>query len=258
MTLAFRAVSLVRDGRFLLRDVTWTVGAGERWVVLGENGSGKTTMVRIASGYLHPTAGDVEILGHLVGRVDLRRLRERIGVASSSLHQMLRPDIDTVDVVMTAKHAALEAWWHTYDDADRARAVDLLEQLGIGQLAARPFGTLSSGEQQRVQLARTLMAAPDLLLLDEPTARLDLGGRERFVSGLAALAADPATPPTVLVTHHVDEIPPGFTHALLLRAGEVLAAGPIDDVLTAGALSACFGLTLRLEQRDGRWHAWAA
>ena len=257
MTLAFRAVSLVRDGRFLLRDITWTVGPGERWVLLGENGSGKTTMVRLASGYLHPTTGDVEILGHLVGRVDLRRLRERIGVASSSLHQMLRPNIDTVDVVMTAKFAALEAWWHTYDDADRGRAVELLERLGIGHLANREFGTLSSGEQQRVQLARTLMAAPDLLLLDEPTARLDLGGRERFVASLAALVADPATPPTVLVTHHVDEIPPGFTHALLLREGEVLAAGPIVDVLTAEVLSACFGLPLELDRRDGRWHAWA-
>ena len=257
MSLAFRAVSLVRDGRFLLRDVTWEVGARERWVLLGENGSGKTTIVRLASGYLHPTSGEVEILGHLLGRVDLRRLRERIGVASSSLHQMLRPGIATVDVVMTAKYAALEAWWHSYDDADRRRAIELLEQLGIGRLADREFGTLSSGEQQRVQLARTLMSSPDLLLLDEPTARLDLGGRERFVASLAALVADPATPPTVLVTHHVDEIPPGFTHALLLRGGEVVAAGPIEDTLTSEALSACFALLLRLEHRDGRWMAWA-
>ena len=258
MTLAFRAVSLVRDGRFLLRDVSWTVAPGERWVLLGGNGSGKTTMVRLASGYLHPTTGEVEILGHLVGRVDLRRLRARIGIASSSLQQMLRPGVAAVDAVMTAKHAALEAWWHTYDDTDRQRATALLDQLGIGALADREFGTLSSGEQQRVQLARTLMAAPDLLLLDEPTARLDLGGRERFVASLASLVADPATPPTVLVTHHVDEIPPGFTHALLLRRGEVLAAGPIDDTLTAHNLSACFEIPLRLEHRDGRWLAWAA
>jgi iron complex transport system ATP-binding protein len=170
---------------------------------------------------------------------------------------MLRPGIATVDVVITAKHAALEAWWHTYDDADRGRALELLEQLAIGRLADREFGTLSSGEQQRVQLARTLMSSPDLLLLDEPTARLDLGGRERFVASLAALVADPATPPTVLVTHHVDEIPPGFTHALLLRGGEVVAAGPIDETLTSDALSACFDLPLRLEHRDGRWAAWA-
>jgi iron complex transport system ATP-binding protein len=226
-------------------------------VLLGENGSGKTTIVRLASGYLHPTAGEVEILGHVVGRVDLRHLRERIGLASSSLHQMLRPGIAAVDVVMTAKHAALEAWWHTYDDADRDRATALLDQLGIGELAAREFGTLSSGEQQRVQLARTLMTAPDLLLLDEPTARLDLGGRERFVASLAALAADPDTPPTVLVTHHVDEIPPGFTHVLLLRRGEVLTAGPIDETLTPSSLSACFDTDLALERRDGRWLAWA-
>jgi iron complex transport system ATP-binding protein len=162
------------------------------------------------------------------------------------------------EVVMTARHAALEPWWHRYDDADRARAQECLDRFGVGALAPRVFGTLSSGEQQRTLLARAFMNDPGLVLLDEPTARLDLGGREEVVAALAALAADPSAPPLVLVTHHVDEIPPGFTHALLLRAGEVAACGPIDDALTAATLSDAFGLPLALERRpNGRLTAWA-
>ena len=255
--LAFRHVDLVRDGRYLLRGVEWEVLAGQRWIVLGENGSGKTTLLRLAGGWLHPSGGQVRLLGHTVGRVDLRRLRERIGFASSALAGMLRPDLTARDVVMTAKHAALEPWWHTYEEPDRVRALALLDRMGCAGLARRTFDTLSSGERQRVQLARTLMRDPDLLLLDEPTAGLDLGGREQLVGRLASLAADPAMPPIVLVTHHVDEIPPGFTHGLLLRRGEVIASGPLDDVLREETLSACFGLPLRLERRDGRWLAWA-
>jgi iron complex transport system ATP-binding protein len=254
--LAFRSVTLRFDGRAeVLAGVDWEVGPGQRWVVLGPNGSGKTSLLRLAGGWLFPTTGEVEVLGQRLGQVDVRRLRRRLGYASGALGAMLRPGITADDVVMTAKHAALEAWWHHYDEADRDRARALLERMGCGHLVGRPVVTASDGERQRVQLARTLMVEPDLLLLDEPTAGLDFGGREALVSRLAELARDPAAPPTVLVTHHVEEIPPGFTHALLLRDGAVLAAGPLESTLTADTLSACFGLPVTLERRAGRFLA---
>lgn len=256
--LRLEGVGLVLDGQRVLAAVDWTVRPGERWVVLGRNGSGKTSLLRIASLYQHPSVGTVEVLGEVLGRTDVRRLRTRIGVASAALADLLRPGLTALDVVVTAKHAALEPWWHTYDDADRERARGLLARVGLDGVAEQRFGTLSSGERQRTQLARTLMADPGLLLLDEPTAGLDLGGREDLVRRLGALASDPATPPTVLVTHHVEEIPPGFGHVLLLRDGEVQAAGPIDDVLRADALSACFGLPLELDRHGDRWTARAA
>ncbi|MBK9178464.1 MAG: ABC transporter ATP-binding protein [Acidimicrobiales bacterium] len=255
--LALRDVSVRRDDRTLLDRVTWEVRPGERWVVLGPNGSGKTTLVRVASLYLHPSAGEVELLGERLGRTDVRSLRRRIGLASAALADQLRPQLTAAEVVMTARHAALEPWWHEYDRADRDRAAGLLGALGCAGMAARTFGTLSSGERQRVLLARTLMAEPALVLLDEPTAGLDLGGRETLVSRLGALAADPASPPLVLVTHHVDEIPAAFTHVLLLHRGRVLSAGPLAEVLTARNLSGLFGLSLRLERRGPRWAAWA-
>ena len=254
--LAFTGVTLERERRCILDGIDWSVAAGERWVVLGANGSGKTSLLRLASGYLHPTAGTVEILGRRLGQVDVRALRRDIGLASGALAAMLRPGITAVDAVMAGKHAALETWWHHYDDADRAKAVSLLERMGCAHLAGQPLGTVSDGERQRIQLARTLMVDPQLLLLDEPTAGLDLTGREALVGRLAALAADAASPPTVLVTHHVEEIPPGFGHLLLLRAGCVLAAGPLRDVLTGDNLEECFGVRVHLEARDGRWLAW--
>jgi len=257
--LAFRAVTLCFDpGRPVLSGVDWSVGPGERWVVLGANGSGKTSLLRLAGGWLFPTSGTVDVLGHRLGRVDVRTLRRRLGYASGALARELRPSVTGLDVVMAAKHAALETWWHTYDDGDRARAWSLLERMGCAHLADRPISTASDGERQRVQLARTLMVEPDLLLLDEPTAGLDLGGREALVGRLADLAAAPDTPATVLVTHHTEEIPPGFTHALLLRAGRVLAAGPLEATLTAGSLSDCFDTTVTLERRAGRFIALAS
>jgi iron complex transport system ATP-binding protein len=256
--LEMRGVGLVRDGRALLADVDWCVRPGERWVVLGRNGSGKTSLVRIASLYLHPSSGEVFVLGERLGRTDVRMLRTRIGLASSALAAQLRPELRALDVVRTARHAALEPWWHRYDAEDDERAMRCLERVGAGALAHRLLGTLSSGEQQRVLLARTLVNEPGLLLLDEPTAGLDLGGREELVASLAALARDAGAPATVQVTHHVDEIPPGFTHVLLLKEGRVLAAGPLDETLTADALGTCFGLPLQLERRGERWSAWAA
>ncbi len=246
-------VDRTTGGTKLLTGIDWRIRTGEHWVVLGPNGSGKSTLLRVAGLHLHPTTGTVRVLGNELGRTDVRSLRTRIGYASASLADAFRADLPAADVVMTARHGALEPWWHHYDDGDRARARDLLKRMGCGHRADHRFGALSSGERQRVLLARTLMVDPDLLLLDEPTAGLDLGGREELVATLADLATDPATPPMVQVTHHVEEIPPGFTHALLLDAGRTVAAGPLGEVLTARMLSDCYGLELDLTCRAGRW-----
>jgi iron complex transport system ATP-binding protein len=252
-----RDISVVFDGKLALDRLAWRVDPGERWVVLGPNGSGKTTLVRIVSLYLHPSRGEVCVLGAVLGRVDIRKVRPRIGIASASMAAMLRRELEVIDVVMTARNAALEPWWHTYTDDDRARALSMLDRFGMREFAGRMFGTLSSGEQQKVQLARTLMADPELLILDEPAAGLDLGAREDLVARLGDLAEHEASPPIVLVTHHVDEIPRGFTHALLLRRGRAVASGPIDEALTASTLSECFAMSLSLERRDDRWSARA-
>jgi len=256
--VALDGVSVVYDEVPVLGPLDLVVRPDERWIVLGPNGSGKTSLVKILSLYRYPTAGTVEVLGERWGRTDVRELRKRIGLASSSLRDQFRADITGHEIVMTARHAALETWWHSYDDADASAAMACLERVGAAALAGRTFSTMSSGEQQRVQLARTLMGDPGLLLLDEPTAGLDLAGREQLVTSLASLASDPDTPATVLITHHTDEIPPSFTHGLLLRNGRPLVQGPLDEVLTAESLSECFGLPLRLEFRDGRWLSWAA
>lgn len=250
-------VTRVEDGTEVLHGIDWTVGNDQRWIVLGRNGCGKTTLMRIVSLYLHPTSGTVTVLGNRLGRSDIRKARERIGWSSASFADMLRPQLTAVEIVMTARNAALEPWWHTYADEDRSRARELLARVGIERLADREFSTFSSGERQRVLLARTLMNDPGLILLDEPTAALDLAGREELVATLDALAADPTTPPIVLVTHHVEEIPPAFTHVLLLRAGDALASGPIATTLTEENLGACFGLDVALERRAGRYAAYA-
>jgi iron complex transport system ATP-binding protein len=256
--LDLRGVSFVRDDRTILATMDWRVDADERWLVLGANGSGKTTLVRIAAMYEHPSSGDVTVLGERLGRTDVRVLRRRIGYSSAAIAMQIRPELTCVDVVMTAKFAALEPWWHRYDDDDRARAIACLEQMRVAPFADRSLGTLSSGEQQRVLLARALMTDPGLLLLDEPSARLDLGGREQLVAALAELTTDPTAAPLVLVTHHLDEVPEGMTHVLMLRHGQVVARGPIETTLTGAALSDCFEMVLQLERRrDGRWSAWA-
>jgi len=251
-------ITVVRDGRLILDDVQLRVRSGQRWLVLGANGSGKTTLVRIAAMYDHPTRGTVSVMGETLGSTDVRTLRQRIGYVSASFASELRPALVARDVVMTARHAALEPWWHRYDDADRDRAVECLDRMGVGACAERSFGSLSSGEQQRVLLARSLMNDPGVVLLDEPSARLDLGGREQLVLALSEIVDDAAAPPLVLVTHHLDEVPPNMTHVLLLREGRVLDAGPTSEILTAENLSTCFGLSLRLDRRaNGRYTAFA-
>jgi len=253
--LDLRAVTVVRGGAVLLDAVDWAVREGERWVVLGPNGAGKTTLLQVASAHLHPTSGQAWVLGEQMGAVDVFELRPRIGLASAALAERLPADETVLDVVRTAAYAMVGRWRERYDSQDDARARVLLSALGVESFAARRFGTLSEGERKRVQIARALMVDPELLLLDEPAAGLDLGGREDLVRRLSAIAADPFAPSIALVTHHVEEIPPGFTHVLLLRAGRVVAAGPIEAALTAATLSQTFALPLTLDSGSGRFAA---
>jgi iron complex transport system ATP-binding protein len=250
-------IVLRRDGTEILRGVTLRIETDQRWVIIGANGSGKTTLMRVMALYDHPTSGIVEVLGERLGRTDVRELRRRIGYSSAALADQLRPDLSAHDVVRTARHAALEPWWHRYTEVDDTRADECLAQMGVEQHRDRRFGTLSSGEQQRVLLARTLMNEPAVILLDEPSARLDLGGREHLVSTLQQLGADPAAPPFAMVTHHVDEIPAAVTHIALMKSGAIMASGPIGEILDSESISDCFGTSLRLERRDdGRYSAW--
>lgn len=257
-SLQLKSVSFIRDGCSILKEINFTVQSNERWLVLGANGSGKTSLLRIAALHEHPSSGSVTVLGESLGTTDVRTLRRRIGYMSASLATSLREQLTSQEVVMTAKYAALEPWWHTYDNEDRKRALECLKRMSVGDVAERSFGTLSSGEQQRVLLARTLMTDPGIIFLDEPSARLDLGGREFLVQALGELTADTSAPPLVIVSHHVDEIPPGMTHILYLSQGTVMASGAVAEVLTSSMLSECFGLNLHLEKRaNGRFSAWA-
>jgi iron complex transport system ATP-binding protein len=256
--LDLQAVTIRRGTTTILDRVTWTVREGERWVVLGRNGAGKTTMLQVASGRMHPTSGTAELLGERLGQVDVFELRPRIGLSSAALADRIPPGETVRDVVLTAAYGVTGRWRESYEQLDESRAADLLRAFGVQHLADRYFGTLSEGERKRVQIARSLMTDPELLLLDEPAAGLDLGGREELVAALSELAADRRSPVLVLVTHHVEEIPPGFTHVLLLRDGTVFAAGPTQEVLTAENLTGAFGVDLVVDQRDGRWSARAA
>ncbi|MDQ6686719.1 MAG: ABC transporter ATP-binding protein [Actinomycetota bacterium] len=248
-------VSVRRDTATLLERVDWTVEEDERWVVLGPNGAGKTTLVQVCSAQIHPSSGLVAILGDVLGTVDVFELRPRIGCTSAAVAERIPREERVADVVVSASYGVVGRWRERYDDLDHDRAAGLLVQLGVGRLAERTFGTLSEGERKRVQIARALMADPELLILDEPAAGLDLGGREDLVSTLSVLADDELAPATVLVSHHVEEVPPGFTHALLLREGRVVAQGPLEEVLTAPTLSETFGLTLQLSLEEGRYAA---
>ena len=249
-------VTVRRGATTLVHDVDWTVELDERWVVLGPNGAGKTTLLRLAAAELHPTAGIVHVLGERLGRVNVFELRTRIGLTSAAFGLRV-PNGETVrDVVVSAGYGVVGRWRERYDATDTDRAEELLAAMGVRTLADREYGTLSEGERKRTLIARALMTDPEVILFDEPAAGLDLGGREDLVGRLAALAADPDAPASVLVTHHVEEIPVGYSHSLLLREGGVVAAGLLDDVLTDENLSATFGLPLSVQKRRGRYTAW--
>jgi iron complex transport system ATP-binding protein len=255
LLIEFEDVLVRRGGNVLVGPVTWKVELDERWVVLGPNGAGKTSLLRVAAAEDFPTSGTAHVLAETFGRTDLSELRPRIGLSSSALANRVPRDESVVDLVISAGYGVLGRWREKYDEIDTSRAVEMLESLGAEHLAERTYGTLSEGERKRVLIARALMTDPELLLLDEPAAGLDLGGREELVARLATLAADPDAPATVLITHHVEEIPPGFTHAMLLKEGGVVAQGLIDDVITAENLSAAFSQSITLERLDDRFFA---
>jgi len=251
-------VSVVRDGNRILDSVSWSVTSEERWVILGPNGAGKTTLLQIAAALIHPSSGTTTILDETLGSVDVFELRPRIGFASSAMARRLPSDERVLDVVMTAAYSVTGRWNESYDELDERRAMRVLDEWKLGSLAERHFGSLSDGEQKRVQIARSVMTDPELLLLDEPAASLDLGAREELVQLLGGYASSPSAPGIVMVTHHVEEIPQGFTHALLLADGGVSAQGPLPEVITAEHLSATFGLELVVTEDDGRYSARAA
>jgi iron complex transport system ATP-binding protein len=250
-------VTIIRDGAVLVQDITWRIDEADRWVVIGPNGAGKTTLLQVLAAQIHPTYGVAGLLGEVLGTVDVFELRPRIGLTSAAVAERIPRGERVHDVVVSASYAVLGRWREEYDELDHDRAGELLTQLRIDRLASRTFGTLSEGERKRVQIARALMTDPELLLLDEPAAGLDLAGRESLVRTLGELAEDPYAPASVLVTHHVEEIPPGITHAMLLKAGHTVAAGPLRETLTAETLSETFELPLSLTESDGRWSARA-
>lgn len=251
-------VSIIKDGHLILDDVSWEIKPDERWILFGANGSGKTTLLEVVSSYLFPSRGAVHLFGHKLGTVDVRTLRPRIGYVGPAPTALVRTSMKSIDIVITGLHASfVDTRWHTYEDADWDRAHECLEIVRAEQLTERHFGSMSEGEKKRVLIARSLISAPDLLLLDEPGSGLDLGARERLVDSLASLAASQDAPPVVLVTHHVEEIPPGFEHILMLAGGRVVKSGRLGEVLTADTLSKTFGLPLTVERRRDRWRAWA-
>jgi iron complex transport system ATP-binding protein len=256
--IAFHQVSVIRGGNFLLRGLSWQVELDERWVVLGPNGAGKTTLLNLASARMHPSRGTAYVLGERLGRTDVNELRTRIGFSTGQFGERIPPTERVLDVVVTAAWSVVGRWRENYDPQDEARARQLLQQLGMGALTGREFGTLSEGERKRTLIARALMTDPELMLLDEPTAGLDLGGREDLVARLTELAEDPDSPAMVLVTHHVEEIPPGFTHGMLLREGTIVASGLLGEVMTADNLTKTFGMPLVVDRHGDRYAARAA
>ncbi|GAA1348613.1 ABC transporter ATP-binding protein [Falsarthrobacter nasiphocae] len=255
--LSLDSVTVTRGSKNLLDAVSLTVKEGERWVVMGPNGAGKTTLLQLAAARMHPSKGTVSILGEQLGKVDVFELRPRVGLASTALMGHIPAEEKVLDAVVTAAYGVTGRWREEYERFDERRAFMLLEQWGVGTLLSRPFGQLSEGEKKRVQIARALMTDPELLLLDEPGGGLDLGGREDLVARLTHLAKNPSAPAMIVVTHHVEEVPPGFTHAALLKDGALVAAGEIDDVLTAEKLSETFGMAIELRVDGGRRFATA-
>ncbi|NYE20296.1 ABC transporter ATP-binding protein [Microbacterium immunditiarum] len=255
--LQFSDVVVRRNARDIVDHVDWQVTDDQRWVILGPNGAGKTTLLKLAATLEHPTSGTVSLLDEQLGRTDVFELRPRIGFASTAMARRVPPEETVLNVVLTAAYAVLGRWHEAYEDIDERRALRVLAEWKLDDLADRTFGTLSDGEQKRVQIARAVMTDPELLLLDEPTASLDLGAREELLSLLGGYAQAPTTPAMIMVTHHVEEIPVGFTHVLLLREGRVVAAGPIRETLTAESLTETFGVPVTLSEGGGRYAARA-
>ncbi|MFK3678988.1 ABC transporter ATP-binding protein [Microbacterium sp. NPDC090218] len=256
--LEFTDVVVRREGRNIIDHVTWEVDDDQRWVILGPNGAGKTTLLQLADTLMHPTSGTVTVLGETLGRTDVFEVRPRIGFASSAMAKRVPRDETVLNTVLTAAFSVLGRWNENYEDIDERRALRVLGDWRLDHLADRTFGTLSDGEQKRVQIARAVMTDPELLLLDEPTASLDLGSREELLALLSGYASSPTTPAMLMVTHHVEEIPVGFTHVMLIRDGAVVAAGPIAETLTAESLTEAFGMPIVLSSEDGRYAARAA
>jgi len=250
-------ISVQRGDRVILGPLDWQVLEGQRWVILGPNGAGKSTLLQVCSSLIHPTSGEVKILGQALGKTDVFELRTRIGLTSSKLVEQLPGDELVIDVVLTAAYAMLGRWQEKYDLWDESRAMALLTALGVRELGGREFGSLSDGEKKRVQIARSLMADPELLLLDEPASSLDLGGREDLLKRIEAFASDVLAPATVIVTHHIEEIPSGTTHALLLKEGRAIAQGVIESVINDVNLSTAYGLPITVQNQGGRFFARA-
>lgn len=253
----FNEVIVRRGDRQILGPINWSVNSGERWVILGPNGAGKTTLLQLCATLIHPTKGSVRILGSELGKFDVFEIRTRIGITSSAFVKEFPDDEKVMDIVLTAAYAVIGRWQEEYDLWDESRAKALLTALGVRELGERIFSSLSEGEKKRVQVARALMADPELLLLDEPASSLDLGGREDLLKRLEQLAADPLSPATVIVTHHIEEIPVGTTHALLLKDGEVIAQGAVDRVLSDAFMTQAYGLQISVQRDGGRYFARA-
>lgn len=253
--LNLQDVTVRRGSTEILSHITWNVAVGQRWIVMGSNGAGKTTLMQICSGFMHPTTGTTNILGYELGKTDVRELRTLVGISSAAVVALLPPEETVLDSILTSAYGISGRWRERYDQVDRDRAHDLMQDWGLTNFAGRRIGNLSEGERKRVQIARALMCDPELLILDEPAAGLDVGGREDLVARLAQLAADENSPSLVLVTHHVEEIPPNFTHALLLKSGKVSAQGALDGVIASDPMSEAFGIPLDVEFGEQRWHA---
>jgi iron complex transport system ATP-binding protein len=253
-----RDVTVIRDDHAILAGITWQVDSSERWVVMGPNGAGKTTLLSLLASLIHPTAGEVVVLDETVGKTDVFELRPRVGFASSEMARRIPANETVLDAVLTASHAVTGRWREEYDDVDIKRAARVLGEWNLGQMSQRLVGTLSDGERKRLQIARAVMTDPELLLLDEPAGSLDVGGREDVVELLDQFAAWEGAPAMVMVTHHVEEIPPSFTHALLLTDGQIVSSGTLDQVLTSENLSHAFGRALQVSRQQGRFLAVSA
>ena len=255
LVVNMKDVSVIRDGHQLLHELDWQVELDERWIIMGPNGAGKTTLLKLAGGQMFPSTGTVDVVGERLGKTDIRELRTAVGMASAAIVHRIPAEEKVADIVISAGYDVIGRWRETYDEMDYERAINILETVGAYHIGDRKWGTLSEGERKRTLIARALMTDPELLLLDEPGAGLDLGGREDLIELLSDIAEDPDAPATVVVTHHVEEIPPHFTHALLLDEGHVVAQGVLQDIMTSENLSKAYHQPIEVREEDGRWFA---